>query len=313
MLYNHNTSTTMKKLIALLLLATISHAVLAQKKVKKIPDILSEKHWAYIPKKVDLTKSSISDTPAKIVETGDFFISKYEVTVHEYRRFLASLPSEEVKKHIPNQDGWKLISSQKERIFEFYHQHTGFDNYPIVNIKKEDADAFATWLSHEYNGQKKRKFKKVSFRLPTEAEWELAARGDQTNKVVHPWGSPYMQSKDGKYKANVLRVSGRMIKNSWDKDGNPKVEVLDSFLKNKSFVLTSRIATYPETQFGLFDMIGNVSEMTTSEHPEKKGALITKGGSYALSEYWAQIDSQYPLEGSNAFTGFRLIMEVIEK
>lgn len=303
----------MKKLIVLILLTSISFSVIAQKKLKKIPDILSEKHWAYIPKKVDLTKSTTSETPTKVVESGDFYISKFEVTNHEYRRFLNSIDESAAKIYMPKSENWKKMVGETNLASNYYFPHSGFDWYPVVNVTLEDAQSFAKWLTKAYNNQKKKEFKEVSFRLPTEAEWELAARGDETHKEMYPWGSPYIQSKDGKFRANVLRVSGRMIKNSWDADGNPQAEVLDTFLKDKSFVLTSRIATYPETPFGLFDIIGNAAEMTTSDHPEKEGAFITKGGSYALSEYWAQIDSQYPLEGSNAFTGFRLIMEVIEK
>lgn len=302
----------MKNLLTVLLIFFLSFTASAQRKVKKIPDILSEKHWAYIPKKVDLTKSNFEETETKKIEEGDFYISRFEVTVNEYRRFLASLSEEGAKMHMPNPEGWKLIGSQKDRIYNYYQNHRAFDDYPVVNVTKENAEAFAEWLTQEYNGQKKRKFKKVSFRLPTETEWEVAARGEYPEKVVFPWGSPYIRDKDGKFRANVLRLSGGMIRNFWDSEGNQQIEIVERDLK-KNLILTSSVATYPETQFGLYNMVGNVAELTVSTHPEKQGALISKGGSYALSQYWAQIDSQYPHEGFNAFTGFRLIMEVIEE
>jgi len=303
----------MKNLLTLLLIFFLSFTVSAQRKVHKIPDILSEKHWAFIPKQVEYTKSSANEAVAKKVEKGNFYISKYEVTVGEYRRFLLSLDSVTVLKHTPNSEGWLKLTNAKKRMVKYYQDHQAFDDYPVVNVTRENAEAFAAWLSQAYNSQKKRKFKKVSFRLPTETEWEVAARGEYPEKVIYPWGSPYIRDKDGKFRANILRLSGKVIKNSWDENGNPRAEVIQSVLEKKDFTLTSLIGTYPHTQFGLHDIIGNVAELTVSDHPEKKGALISKGGSFALSEYWAQIDSQYPHEGSNAFTGFRLIMEVIEQ
>lgn len=303
----------MKNLLGLLLLFFLSSTVSAQRKVNKIPDILSEKHWAYIPKKVDLTKSNLEETETKKVEKGGFYISRFEVSVNEYRRFLRSLPEGELEKHKPNSEGWTKLTNAKGDMVKYYQQHQAFDNYPVVNVTRENAEAFAAWLGQAYNSQKKRKFKKVRFRLPTETEWEVAARGEYPEKVIYPWGSPYIRDKNGRFRANILRLSGKVIKNSWDENGNPKAEVIQSVLEKKDFTLTSLIGTYPQTQFGLHDIIGNVAEITVSDHPDKKGALISKGGSFALSEYWAQIDSQYPHEGSNAFTGFRLIMEVIEQ
>ncbi len=302
----------MKNLLTLLLIFFLSCTVSAQRKVNKIPDILSEKHWAFVPKQIEYTKSGTSEAMAKKVEKGNFYISKYEVTVGEYRRFLLSLDSATALKHTPNSEGWLKLVNAKKRMVKYYQEHQAFDNYPVVNVTKENAEAFAAWLSQAYNGQKKRKFKKVSFRLPTETEWETAARGNMDKVVPYPWGSPYINNRSGKVMANVLRLSGRMIKNSWDKDGNQQMEIVDRDLKD-NMTFTSPIASYHSTQYGLFDMSGNVSEMTISVHPEIKGAIISKGGSYALSEYWAQINSQYPHEGSNAFTGFRLIMEVIEQ
>lgn len=307
----------MKKLIALLLLTSISFSAMAQKKLKKIPDILSEKHWAYIPKKVDLTKSTIGDTPTKIVESGDFYISKFEVTNHEYRRFLNSLEESDEKGHIPKSENWnEMIRVNKPNsnrmATEYYFAHNAFNRYPVVNVTLEDATAFAKWLTKEYNKQDKKEFKKVSFRLPTEDEWKVAALGETSELSLFPWGSPYIRNREGKALANMLRVSGSMIRNYWDEEGNQRVELIDKNLK-ENLSLTSQVASYNQTRHGLYDMAGNVAEMTTSVHPEVKEALVAKGGSYALSEYWAQVNSQYPFKGSNAYTGFRLVMEVIEE
>lgn len=303
----------MKTLLSTLLAIFFSAQCIGQiKSTKKIPDILSEKHWAYIPKRVELVKSSLEKESAKVFEEGDFYISKFEVTTSEYRRFLNSLSDSDKEEHSPRDQNWKKLTEVKENMSKYYNQHAAFDRYPVVNVSVEDAKAFAEWLTEEYNKKSKRDFKQVSFRLPTESEWEMAARGNYPEHVTYPWGSPYLNNGEGKIRANVLRISGKMVKNYWDGDGNQKIEIVDRDLK-QSLVLTSQVASFPKTQYDLYDMVGNVSEMTLSSHPIESGASISKGGSYALSEYWAQIDSQYPFKGSNPYTGFRLVMEVIEK
>lgn len=307
----------MKKLITLLLLTTISFSVVAQRKLKKIPDILSEKHWAYIPKKVDLTKSSTSNTPTKIVETGDFYISKFEVTNQEYRRFLNSLEDDDAKIHTPKSENWKEMikktgENHNKMASHYYFAHQAFDRYPVVNVTLKDAKTFAEWLTREYNNQTKKEFKKVNFRLPTEDEWKIAALGEISELSLYPWGGPYVRNREGRVLAKMLALSGNMIKNYWDDEGNQKVEIVNRNLKER-LSLTSQVASYNQTRHGLYDMAGNVAEMTTSMHPEVQESLISKGGSYALSEYWALVNSQYPFKEANAYTGFRLIMEVVEQ
>lgn len=302
----------MKKLLTLLLLTSISFSVIAQKKLKKIPDILSEKHWAYIPKKVDLTKSTDSEIPTKVVESGDFYISKFEVTNHEYRRFLNSIEERDVKTYTPKSENWEKMVGESKLASNYYFAHAGFDRYPVVNVTIEDAQAFAEWLTEAYNNQKKKEFQKVSFRLPTEEEWKIAALGNILEVNRFPWGSPYIRNSQGQVLANMLSVSGSMIKNYWDEDGNQRVEIIDKNLK-EHHSLTSPVASYNMTKHGLYDMAGNIAEMTTTTHPEDKEAVVSKGGSYALSQYWAQVNSQYPFKGPNSFTGFRLVMEVIER
>ena len=68
-----------------------------------------------------------------------------------------------------------------------YHWHPAYADYPIVNIKHSSAKKYCEWLTQQYNQQSKRKYSKVTFRLPTKKEWEHAARaGDKNVKTPFP-------------------------------------------------------------------------------------------------------------------------------
>ncbi|MBD0286936.1 MAG: formylglycine-generating enzyme family protein [Flavisolibacter sp.] len=101
----------------------------------------------------------------------------------------------------------------------------GKDNYPVVHISWDDANAYAKWAGK---------------RLPTEAEWEYAARGGLINKPF-TWGSESVES--GKAKANIWQ--GHFPDNNTGKDGFKGLAPVKSFAPNG---------------YGLYDMAGNVWE-----------------------------------------------------
>jgi sulfatase modifying factor 1 len=112
----------------------------------------------------------------------------------------------------------------------------GRDRHPVVHIAYEDAEAYAAWAGKQ---------------LPTEAEWELAARGGLEG-AVFAWG-------------DELAPNGRMMANTWQGEFPWQNLGLDGYAG------TSPIASFRANGYGLFDMAGNVWEWTcdffTPRHP----------------------------------------------
>ena len=101
------------------------------------------------------------------------------------------------------------------------------DNYPVVHIAYEDALAYCKWANR---------------RLPTEAEWEAAAQGKNTN-VIYTWGN----------NPNILNSNA----NTWQGNFPIKNESKDGF----KFI--AEVKSYPPNSIGLYDMLGNVWEITS--------------------------------------------------
>lgn len=188
----------------------------------------------------------------------------------------------------------------------------GKDNHPVVHIAFEDAQAYAEWAGKE---------------LPTEAQWEVAARGGEGN-MAFAWGEEL--TPEGKYLANFYQ--GQFP------DGNSK---LDGYQK------TSPVKSFLANGYGLYDMIGNVWEWTNDWYrpdtharnresgprgcfnptgPEQSfdpqdplvPKRVTKGGSYLCSEEYcsnyrpsARMATAY--DSGQEHLGFRCVVNAVEE
>ncbi len=222
------------------------------------------------------------------------YISKFELSNKEYNLFIADLRKnnliESLLIALPDTANWTKQSSFNSPYMTYYHKHPAYQNYPAVNISYEAAKLYCDWLSKQYASQKNPKYKGLIFRLPSEKEWELAAQAKNVN-AIYGWGKDGIRNKNGEYNANFRRE----VSTQNDSKTQNAVESAD---------VTAPVSGYYPNVFGIYNMSGNVAEMTDD-------ANVAKGGSWNLSEDYLAISKRSPFDGkATPFVGFRYVAEI---
>ena len=139
--------------------------------------------------------------------------------------------------------------SWNEPMTQMYFWHPVYDHYPVVGVSWKQASAFCVWRTHLMNDFRRDRGKVIvnDFRLPTEAEWEYASRGN-FDQSPYPWGGPYIRNRRGCFLGNFKPLRGNYVD-----DGGMHTIV---------------VAHYWPNGFGLYDMAGNVSEWTANSFEE---------------------------------------------
>ena len=198
--------------------------------------------------------------------------------------------------------------SYNDPIHDNYFWHEAYEEYPVVGVSWYQARAFCNWKTkkkNDYLRSKKHPSRVLNFRLPTEAEWEYAARGG-IEYGTYPWGGPYTTTDQGCFLANFKPVRGDYA--------------LDGAL------YTVEAYSYSPNGYGLYNMAGNVSEWTNTSY--FKGALngsiinsnfedleskrkIIRGGSWKDIAYFLQVstrDFEY-VDSTKSYIGFRTVQD----
>ncbi len=206
--------------------------------------------------------------------------------------------------------------SYNEPMAKRYFSHPSFGNYPVVGVSWKQAIAFCAWRTHYLNAynEKKKYAQESDFRLPTEAEWEYAARGGRTQSM-YPWGNYYLRNKKGCLLANFKPGRG-----NYPEDGG---------------FYTVRADAYWPNDFGLYNMAGNVAEWTGSYYyegsynfqhdmnpdvrynakdtdPPRMKRKVVRGGSWKDVGYFLQTSTRsYEYQDSaKSYIGFRTIIDL---
>lgn len=139
-----------------------------------------------------------------------------------------------------------------EPMLHGYFSYPGYAEYPVVGVTWEQAHAFCHWRTNYFRSANK----EVSqyYRLPTESEWEYAARGGR-KMAMYPWGGNYARDAKGCFLANFKPYRG-----SYNDDTGS---------------MTMRVAQFRPNDFGLFDMAGNVAEWTASSFNPSSNTYIS--------------------------------------
>jgi gliding motility-associated lipoprotein GldK len=157
----------------------------------------------------------------------------------------------------PDTTAWinDFENAYNEPYTRMYFSHAGYNEYPVVGVSWEQANAFANWRTDYLRRSLGKEGIYVEpYRLPTEAEWEYAARGGNSESAF-PWEETLPMDERGCFYANFKPRDGDFVR-----DGH---------------VITSQVGTFTPNDFGLYDMAGNVSEWTSTAYAESVDRLTS--------------------------------------
>lgn len=145
--------------------------------------------------------------------------------------------------------------AQNDALVEGYFSHQAFGEYPVVGVTWRQAQAFNSWRTQLYNNAAigNRQETRSPYQLPSEAQWEYAARGGKINSP-YPWGGPSARSARGCLMANFKPGRGNYI--------------------DDGAAYTAPVYSYWPNDFGLYNMAGNVAEWTQSSFEESAYNLV---------------------------------------
>lgn len=209
--------------------------------------------------------------------------------------------------------------SNNEPIAKQYFNFQAFDEYPVVGVNWHQANAFCNWRTQLWKDERtaRKQFFEGEFQLPSEMEWEWAARGGR-DLSPYPWGGPYVINQKGCYLANFKPGRG-----DYSADGG---------------LYTVKAKAYWPNDYGLYNMSGNVAEWTATPYVTNayndnlysdlnpdvlqrisendaswQKLVVVKGGSWRDSKQYLNIsnrDREYA-DTAKAHIGFRTMIRYI--
>ena len=207
--------------------------------------------------------------------------------------------------------------SYHEPLTNMYFWHPAYDDYPVVGVNWKQATAFCIWRTELHNSYRNDHDEAPvqPYRLPTEAEWEYAARGG-LEMSPYPWGGPYIRNSRGCFLGNFKPMRGR-----YEDDGG---------------VYTVKVTSYWPNDYGLYNMAGNVSEWTSNAFDESAYSFthdvstdytydakdgdapalkrkVIRGGSWKDVGYYLQTGTRsYEYQDTaKCYIGFRCVMSFL--
>lgn len=207
--------------------------------------------------------------------------------------------------------------SYNDPITKSYFWHPAYDDYPVVGVTWKQARAFCIWRTQLLDSYLITNGETITqeYRLPTEAEWEYAARGG-LDLSPYPWGGPYIRNSRGCFLGNFKPMRG-------------------NYLDDGGFY-TVKVTSYWPNDYGLYCMAGNVSEWCTDAFEESAYNFthdlnpyyeydakdsdpvalkrkVIRGGSWKDVGYYLQtgVRSYEYQDTAKCYVGFRCVMDFL--
>nr|WP_321231655.1 gliding motility lipoprotein GldK [uncultured Psychroserpens sp.] len=198
--------------------------------------------------------------------------------------------------------------SYNEPMHNDYFWHDAYGDYPVVGVSWKQANAFCQWRTLYHNSYRKSKGNHFvnSYRLPSEAEWEYAARGGLQG-ATYPWGGPYAKNDRGCFMANFKPLRG-------------------DYAADQA-LYTVEADAYEPNDFNLYNMAGNVSEWVQGSYEassyeymasfnptvndQDNERKVVRGGSWKDVAYFLQVSSrdyEYA-DSARSYIGFRTVQD----
>jgi formylglycine-generating enzyme required for sulfatase activity len=220
------------------------------------------------------------ETPTHEIFLDSFYIDKYEVTNAQYAKCITAGLCQPPKQY-------------NSTTYDDYFTNSKFSNYPVIFVDWYMAKTYCEWRGA---------------RLPTEAEWEKAAKG--VDERVYPWGSTF----DGTFLNSCDETCAHESANSEFNDGYPDVAPVGLFEKGQS-------------PYGIFDMSGNVwewvgdwyspmyygeSPLQNPTGPSSGQYRVIRGGGWRDQSHGVSTSVRVYFEPINAyeFLGFRCVKPI---
>jgi formylglycine-generating enzyme required for sulfatase activity len=261
------------------------------------------------------------ERPRHKVRIGEpFYLGAHEVTVGQFRAFVketgfqtaAETDGKGASGYNADRRGFEYGSAR------YSWRHPGYsqdDSHPVVNVTRDDAQAFCAWLS---------KKRSRTYRLPTEAEWEYACRAGTTARFIGGDAPEDLKA--------IANVCDQALARKWDTSTvkryglDPKVITFQSW--DDGFAFTAPVGGFKPNPLGLYDMLGNVSELCSDWYQadyyrrspklspkgpaEKQRGHVVRGGTFLNGTTLIRTTSrtECPDGYRNYVIGFRVLLEV---
>ncbi len=243
------------------------------------------------------------EQPVQVKQVNSFFMDKSPVTVGEYRKFVRATGHRTESEKFGDSgvfDQQQMTWILKPGAYWEYplgpDHPKAADDHPVTHVSFNDALAYAQWANK---------------RIPTEAEWEHAARNAKNDRHIYPWGSELVVN--GAYKANTWQGYFPQVHNVED-----------------GYEFTNPVGAFGESPLGLTDMMGNVWEWTqdwyfgkhgidgSNYRPGPESEKTIRGGSFMCDPSYCHGYRVSGRSGTTAETGlfhvgFRLVKDIASR